>query len=239
MGKVIVIEGSDGSGKATQSKLLYEYLTRKGKPVKRVSFPNYESPSSALVKMYLESEFGTDPYMINAYVASSFYAVDRFASYLKDWKTFYNSGRDHIVICDRYVTSNMLHQAAKFDSLEEKQKFLDWEYDFEFIKGGLPVPDYVFFLDVKPETAFQLIKLRQNKITQQTAKDIHEANEKFLARSYENSLYLCEKYRWKKIECCDEQGAIKSISEIHHLICKEIEKSCIPTKNSPDNSPDI
>ena len=167
MGKVIVIEGSDGSGKATQTKLLYEALTAQGKQVKMVSYPCYESDSSALVKMYLEGEFGSDPAAVNPYVASSFFAVDRFASYLKEWKEFYESGEDHIVICDRYVTSNMLHQTAKLDSLEEKLAFLDWEYDFEFVKGGLPVPEKVFFLDVKPEVTFRLMKDRENKITHQ------------------------------------------------------------------------
>ena len=126
MGKVIVIEGSDGSGKATQTKLLYEALTAQGKKVKMVSYPCYESDSSALVKMYLEGEFGADPAAVNPYVASSFFAVDRFASYLKDWKEFYESGEDHIVICDRYVTSNMLHQTAKLNSLEEKLAFLEF-----------------------------------------------------------------------------------------------------------------
>ena len=134
MGKLIVIEGSDGSGKATQTKLLYEYLKKQGKNVTMVSYPNYESPSSALVKMYLGSEFGNDPYSVNAYVASSFYAVDRFASYLKDWKAFYESSPEAVVICDRYVTSNMLHQTAKLETKEEKEEFLDWEYDFEYKK---------------------------------------------------------------------------------------------------------
>ena len=176
MGKVIVIEGSDGSGKATQTKLLYEALTAQGKQVKMVSYPCYESDSSALVKMYLEGEFGADPAAVNPYVASSFFAVDRFASYLKEWKEFYESGEDHIVICDRYVTSNMLHQTAKLNSLEEKLVFLDWEYDFEFVKGGLPVPEKVFFLDVKPEVTFRLMKDRENKITHQAKKDIHETD---------------------------------------------------------------
>ena len=176
MGKVIVIEGSDGSGKATQTKLLYEALTAQGKQVKMVSYPCYESDSSALVKMYLEGEFGADPAAVNPYVASSFFAVDRFASYLKEWKEFYESGEDHIVICDRYVTSNMLHQTAKLNSLEEKLVFLDWEYDFEFVKGGLPVPEKVFFLDVKPEVTFRLMKDRENKITHQAKKDIHESD---------------------------------------------------------------
>ncbi len=222
MGKVIVIEGSDGSGTATQTKLLYEKLVSEGKKVRMVSYPNYESPSSALVKMYLGSEFGSDPYGVNAYVASSFYAVDRFASYLKDWKAFYEGGEDHLVICDRYVTSNMLHQMAKLNSASEKDKFLDWEYDFEFVKGGLPVPDYVFFLDVKPEVTFQLMKDRENKITHEAQKDIHEANGEFLVRSYENSVILREKYGWISVECCDAQGKMKSIEEIHAIICSHL-----------------
>ena len=223
MGKVIVIEGSDGSGKATQTKLLYEYLVNKGKQVKMVTYPNYESPSSALVKMYLGSEFGEDAFAVNPYVASSFFAVDRFASYLKEWKEFYEAGEDRVVICDRYVTSNMLHQTAKLDSVEEKLQFLDWEYDFEFVKGGLPVPDCVFFLDVRPETTFRLMKDRENKITHEAKKDIHEANREFLIRSYENSMLLSEKYGWKKIECCDGEGNMKSIAEIHEMICREMD----------------
>lgn len=222
MGKVIVIEGSDGSGKATQTKLLYEYLVGQGKKVRMVSYPNYESPSSALVKMYLGSEFGDDAFAVNPYVTSSFFAVDRFASYLKEWKAFYEEKEDNIVICDRYVTSNMLHQSAKLDSVEEKLAFLDWEYDFEFVKGGLPVPDYVFFLDVKPETTFRLMKDRENKITHEAKKDIHEANQEFLIRSYENSMLLSEKYGWIKIRCCDENGNMKSIEEIHRMICESL-----------------
>ena len=214
MGKVIVIEGSDGSGKATQTKLLYEALTAQGKQVKMVSYPCYESDSSALVKMYLEGEFGADPAAVNPYVASSFFAVDR--------KEFYESGEDHIVICDRYVTSNMLHQTAKLDSLEEKLAFLDWEYDFEFVKGGLPVPEKVFFLDVKPEVTFRLMKDRENKITHQAKKDIHESDQAFLVKSYENSMILSKKYGWIKIPCCDETDNMKSIEAIHEMIMKQL-----------------
>ena len=215
MGKVIVIEGSDGSGKATQTKLLYEALTAQGKKVKMVSYPCYESDSSALVKMYLQGEFGADPMAVNPYVASSFFAVDRFASYLKDWKEFYESGEDHIVICDRYVTSNMLHQTAKLE-------FLDWEYDFEFVRGGLPVPEKVFFLDVKPEVTFRLMKDRENKITHQAKKDIHESDQAFLVKSYENSMILSKKYGWTKISCCDETDNMKSIEAIHEMIMKQL-----------------
>lgn len=218
MGKLIVIEGSDGSGKATQTKLLYEYLKQQGKTVRMVSYPDYESPSSSLVKMYLGSEFGHDPYGVNAYVTSSFFAVDRFASYLKKWKQFYESSQGAIVICDRYVTSNMLHQTSKLKTLEEKISFLDWEYDFEYVKGGLPVPDLVFFLDVLPETTFRLMKNRENKITHETEKDIHESNREFLIKSYENSILVGKKYGWRNIECCDEEGNMKSADEIHGKI---------------------
>lgn len=223
MGKLIVIEGSDGSGKATQTKLLYEYLVGNGKKVKMVSYPNYDSPSSALVKMYLGSEFGNDPFSVNAYVASSFFAVDRFASYLREWREFYESSDDAIVICDRYVTSNMLHQTSKLESVEEKEAFLDWEYDFEYVKGGLPVPDVVFFLDVPPETSFRLMEDRENKITHQAQKDIHESNQEFLIKSYENSILVGKKYNWDIIKCCDEKGTIKTIETIHEIIRNRIQ----------------
>ena len=219
MGTLLVIEGSDGSGKATQTKLLYEYLRGQGRNVKMVSYPDYDSPSSALVKMYLGSEFGQDPYMVNAYVASSFYAVDRFASYLKNWKDFYLS-EDGVVICDRYVTSNMLHQTSKLGTREAKEAFLDWEYDFEYTKGGLPVPDKVFFLDVPPEVTFHLMEERENKITHGQKKDIHESSQEFLRRSYENSILVGERYGWIRIPCCDHKGGMKTIGEIHELIKK-------------------
>lgn len=223
MGKVIVIEGSDGSGKATQTALLYEYLQKAGKQVRKVTYPNYDSPSSSLVKMYLGKEFGDDAFAVNAYVASSFFAVDRFASYIKDWKEFYEADEENIVICDRYVTSNMLHQTAKIKGREEKLKFLDWQYDFEFVKGGLPVPDKVFFLDVKPETTFRLMKDRENKFTHELEKDIHESNQEFLIKSYENSLLLGERYGWDRISCCDDEGQMKSIEAIHEIICQHLD----------------
>ena len=214
MGKLVVIEGSDGSGKATQTKLLFEYLKEQGRNVRMVSYPDYDSPSSSLVKMYLGSEFGHDPYSVNAYVTSAFFAVDRFASYLKNWKSFYESSKDAIVICDRYVTSNMLHQTSKLESLAEKERFLEWEYDFEFVKGGLPVPDLVFFLDVPPDTAFRLMRDRENKITHKSEKDIHESNKDFLVKSYENSILVGKKYGWRNIRCCDDEGNMESMEAI-------------------------
>ena len=222
MGKLVVIEGSDGSGKATQTKLLFEYLKEQGRNVRMVSYPDYDSPSSSLVKMYLGSEFGHDPYSVNAHVTSAFFAVDRFASYLKNWKSFYESSKDAIVICDRYVTSNMLHQTSKLDSLAEKERFLEWEYDFEFVKGGLPVPDLVFFLDVPPDTAFRLMRDRENKITHKSEKDIHESNKDFLVKSYENSILVGKKYGWRNIRCCDDEGNMESMEVIHGRIREAI-----------------
>ncbi len=222
MGKLVVIEGSDGSGKATQTKLLFEYLKEQGRNVRMVSYPDYDSPSSSLVKMYLGSEFGHDPYSVNAYVTSAFFAVDRFASYLKNWKSFYESSKDAIVICDRYVTSNMLHQTSKLESLAEKERFLEWEYDFEFVKGGLPVPDLVFFLDVPPDTAFRLMRDRENKITHKSEKDIHESNKDFLLKSYENSILVGKKYGWRNIRCCDDEGNMESMEVIHGRIREAI-----------------
>ncbi len=129
-GKLIVIEGSDGSGKATQTKKLYDKLVKENKNVKKVEFPNYESESSALIKMYLNGEFGKEPDSVNPYVSSTFYAVDRFASYKKDWEEFYLKGG--IIIADRYTTSNMIHQAAKIKDVQAKDNFLNWLWDFEF-----------------------------------------------------------------------------------------------------------
>lgn len=218
MGKLIVIEGCDGSGKATQSELLLEALKKAGENVRLISFPDYNSPASEPVKMYLGGAFGTDPNAVNPYIASSFFAVDRFASFLKNWKAFYEESDDNIVIADRYVTSNMIHQATKFGTTKKKMEFWDWEYDLEYKKGGLPVPDLVIFLDVDLNTSLKLMKNRENKITHTAAKDIHESNVEFLKESSTNGRMLAGKYRWTVIPCCDEDGNLKPIQEIHDLV---------------------
>lgn len=215
MGKLIVIEGSDGSGKATQSMKLYEELRDKGHKVMKVEYPDYNSESSALVKMYLSGKFGSRPGDVNPYASSTFYAVDRFASYKTVWGDFYNAGG--IVIADRYTTSNMVHQAAKITDEVERDRFLDWLWDLEFDKMGLPVPDMVIFLDMPPEFSFKLIKDRDNKITGKSEKDIHEKDLSYLENSYKNSCYLAEKYNWFKIPCVDN-GRILTIDEIHETI---------------------
>lgn len=220
-GKLIVLEACDGSGKATQTKKLYERLIDEGYDVLKVEYPNYESDSSALIKMYLNGEFGDKPEDVNAYAASTFYAVDRYASFKKQWKSFYDKGG--IILADRYTTSNMVHQAAKIDNLEEKDKFLNWLWDLEFNLMGLPVPDIVIFLNMPPEYSKELIFNRKNKFTGEEEKDIHEKNEDFLIHSYENACAIAKKYNWDRIDCVSN-GNIKTIDEIHDKIYEAIIK---------------
>ncbi|WP_434297229.1 dTMP kinase [Clostridium sporogenes] len=220
-GRLIVIEGSDGSGKATQTKKLYDKLVKQTKKVKKVEFPNYKSESSALIKMYLSGEFGKNPDSVNPYASSTFYAVDRFASYKKDWEEFYLKGG--IIIADRYTTSNMIHQAAKIKEVQAKDKFLNWLWDFEFEKFNLPVPDCVIFLDMPPKCSKSLMETRNNKFTGEKEKDIHENNYEYLLESYNNSKYISEKYGWNRIECTNEDK-IKSIDQINDDIIKVITK---------------
>lgn len=220
-GKLIVLEACDGSGKATQTKKLYERLIDEGYDVLKVEYPNYESDSSALIKMYLNGEFGDKPEDVNAYAASTFYAVDRYASFKKQWKSFYDKGG--IILADRYTTSNMVHQAAKIDNLEEKDKFLNWLWDLEFNLMGLPVPDIVIFLNMPPEYSKELIFNRKNKFTGEEEKDIHEKNEDFLIHSYENACAIAKKYNWNGIDCVSD-GNIKTIDEIHDKIYEAIIK---------------
>lgn len=218
-GKLIIIEsGSDASGKATQSEKLYNRLVTDGYNVRKVSYPNYESDSSALVKMYLKGDFGKDAEDVSPYVASTFYAADRYASYKIEWETFYQSGG--IVIADRYTTSNMVHQASKMDR-EEREKFLAWLEEFEFDMYQLPQPDFVVFLDVLPEISNELMKDRTNKATGEQEKDIHESNKEYLRKSYDTALYIAEKYNWNKINCVENQ-TLRSIEDIHEEIYKKV-----------------
>lgn len=221
-GKLIIIEsGSDASGKATQTEKLFNRLTQDNFKVKKITFPNYNSDSSALVKMYLNGDFGKDPNDVNPYVASTFYAVDRFASYKTEWGEPYRSGT--IILADRYTTSNMVHQAAKIKDPKEKDSFLKWLWDFEFNIYKLPVPDCVLFLDMPPQYSRMLMAERANKFTGEQQKDIHERNDYYLLESYNNSLYVANKYNWTKISCV-EDGNLKSINDIHEAIYKTVRK---------------
>lgn len=217
-GKLIIIEGSDASGKATQTSKLYDRLINEGLNVKKIEYPNYNSESSALVKMYLNGDFGDKAEDVNPYIASTFYAVDRYASYKKEWEDFYENGG--IILADRYTTSNMIHQAAKMQG-EEKDKFLNWLYDYEFNMYKLPEPDCVIFLNMPPDFSEKLMKDRANKITGDSKKDIHESNKEFLINSYNNALYIADKYNWSKVDCT-ENNDIRTIDEIHEEVYRKV-----------------
>ena len=212
--KLIVIEGLDGSGKATQTKRLAEKLAARGFTVKQLTFPDYDSPGSALVKMYLGGEFGKQPEDVNAYAASAFYAVDRAASFLKDWKSDCNNGT--VLLCDRYCTSNIIYQMAKVGD-DERDDFIRWQADFEYDKLGLPRPDAVIYLDVDPDVSQKLMEKRYGG--DNSKKDLHESNLAFLLSCRKSALYAAERCGWQRIDCCRD-GEIRPIAEI----AAEIEK---------------
>ena len=209
-GKLIIIEAGDGSGKATQTKALYEHLCREGYRVYRVEFPDYAADSSMLVRMYLRGDFGGHAEDVNAYAASTFFAVDRYASYRMKWKKAYEAGA--IILADRYTTSNMVHQAVKLTDREERESFLDWLWDFEFNKLGLPVPDKVVFLDMDPEVADQLIAARVAAQAQE--RDIHERDKEYLHRCHAAYEELAKKYGWTRV-AWGEHGVPRAGEAIH------------------------
>ena len=206
--KLIVIDGLDGSGKATQSKLLADRLNERGYKARTISFPDYESDSSALVKMYLGGRLGSSPDDVNAYAASSFYAVDRVASYINTWRA-YCEEYDYI-IADRYTTSNIIHQMAKLPE-DERADYVEWLYDYEYNRLGLPAPDMVIFLDVDPDISQKLIFGRYSG--DESKKDIHERDFKYLLRCRTSAMYAAERLGWITLRCCDG-GSMRSIDDI-------------------------
>lgn len=215
-GRLIVFEGTDGSGKATQSKLLYERLFSDGYNVKKFSFPDYDDPSSTLLKMYLGGEFGDKPDSVNCYVASSFFTVDRIASYLKKWKEDLDSGA--IIILDRYTSSNMVHQTSKL-SKDKWDEYLEWLYDFEFIKMQLPAPDLTLYLHVDVDMSEKMMAKRYSN--DETKKDIHEKDSAYLRRCEESGMYAAKKFDWRIVECVDN-GALRSIEDIGNEISRHV-----------------
>ena len=214
--KLIVIEGLDGSGKATQSELLASWLSENGISVKKVSFPDYQSPSSSLVKMYLAGEFGSHPDDVNAYAASSFYAVDRYASFKKDWEKCWQEG---VIVADRYTTSNAIHQCSKLPR-EDWDKYLDWLFHYEYEMLGIPAPSAVIYLRVDPEVSQRLLKERYEG---QDKRDIHEKDREYLARCQEAAAYCAERLGWRTVECT-ENGAMRSIEDIQKEIRSLVEE---------------
>ncbi len=209
--KLVVIEGVDSSGKQTQSDILMDNIKNIGLPVEKIVFPNYESDTSSLVKRYLGGEFGSNANDVNPYTASAFFAVDRVGSIYSVWKERLENTK--IVIADRYVTSNMIHQASKIENSAEREAFLDWVYDFEYEKLNLPKPDLIIFLDMPVKYAMQLMANRLNKINSSEIKDIHESDEDYLNKSYDNAVSVAEKYGWHRISCVKD-GCIRTIDDI-------------------------
>ena len=222
MGKLFVIDGTDGSGKQTQFTKLQERLTNDGIEYKTVSFPNYDSPSSSLVKMYLSGEFGSNAKDVSPYIASTFYAADRYATFKTGYKEYYDNGG--IILADRYTTANMVHQAGKIQDKAERKKFLDWLWDYEFNLYGLPIPTEVFFLNMPVEKAMELMKNRENKFTKQQAKDIHERDKNHLIDAHSAACDVAKDYNWFEINCVKDDK-IRTIEDIHEEIYAEIRKN--------------
>ena len=216
MGKLIVIEGTDGSGKSTQFRLLTERLQQEGRAFRQLEFPQYGEPSSALIKMYLGGEFGTKPSDVNAYAASAFYAVDRYASYKKVWGQWYEEGG--LVLSARYTTSNAVHQASK-EPEELQQAFLGWLYEFEYDKLGLPKPDLVIYLDVP--TDFTEKMMRSREAATNTHADIHEQDLTYLATCRRTGRAAAKFYNWTVIDCVKDD-AMRSIEDIQEEIYRHV-----------------
>ena len=216
MGKLIVFEGIDGSGKSTQYELLCARLTSEGRDFMQVRFPRYAKPSSALLKMYLNGEFGDEPDAVNAYAASSFYAVDRFASFKQDWGAYYNAGG--LVLTDRYTTSNAIHQGAKLPA-ERREAFFRWLFEYEFDLIGLPAPDLVIFLDIEAGHAARRLNRRQAET--ETTGDIHEKDASYLEQCAECGRQAARLYNWKTISCIRD-GNERTEAGLHDEIYEQV-----------------
>jgi len=213
LGKLFVIEGTDGSGKSTQFKMVCDNLEKLGVPFRKVVFPRYTEESSALIRMYLGGAFGQDPGSVNPYAASTFFAVDRYASYKTDWEKDYLAGVP--IICDRYTTSNAVHQASKLPD-GEIDGFLEWLFDYEYNLIGIPAPTKVFFLDMPDELTFSLINKRQGD-----SGDIHEKDHEYLKRCRASANRVCDKLSWHRISCA-ENGKLRTPEEINADIMEMI-----------------
>ena len=220
MGKLIVFEGTDGSGKSTQFELLAKRLEAEQIGFQRLRFPQYEEPSSALIRMYLGGAFGDDPEAVNAYAASTFYAVDRYASYQCVWKDYYQGGG--LVVSDRYTTSNAVHQGSKVPE-GERAEFFRWLYDLEYDRMGLPRPDLVVLLDTPVELSEQLMRKREQSTG--THADIHERDEDYLKKCRDVALHAAKYYGWRTVSCAKD-GAIRGVEDIHEEVYA-IVKSCL------------
>lgn len=221
-GRLIVFEGTDGSGKATQTMLLCRELDRRGIPYRKLEFPRYKEESSALIRLYLSGAFGARPDDVNAYAAATFYSVDRFASYRQDWGEFYESGG--LIIADRYTTSNAVHQTPKLPKAE-RRAFLDWLFDYEYRLLGLPRPDRVVYLDLPTALSEQMMRRREQDT--HTTADIHERDEAYLAACRESAELIIDLCGWEKIDC-SRCGEVRTPEDIHREVLQRVEDLLVP-----------
>ena len=227
MAKFIVIDGLDGCGKATQTELLRESLEKMGKKVVKIDFPKYDSDSSAAVRMYLNGELGTDPTALNPYMCGTFYAVDRFIQYVTDWKKYFDEDDNTVIIADRYLSANIIHQGGKIEYRYERLNYADWCYDLECNKCGLPKEDATIILTIKPEISQKLMTERYKG--DDSKKDIHEVNLDYLRDCYDrlkvtsNDINVNKLANWINIDCEDETGeSVDTRENIHNKIMKYV-----------------
>lgn len=216
MNRLIVLDGLDGSGKSTQLERLNGYFDAKGVHYKQISFPDYDQPSSALVSMYLRGEFGDRADSVNAYAASSFYAVDRYASYKKFWQEDYERG--DLILAARYTTSNAIHQMGKLPR-GEWDAYLTWLEHYEYCLLGLPKPDRVLFLDMPLDISQRLLSGRYGGVEEK--KDIHERDMAYLQNCRESALYAARHLGWQVIPC-GENGEAFSVEVITEKLINAI-----------------
>ena len=215
-GKLIVFEGTDGSGKATQAQMLCRELDEAGVPYRKIDFPRYGQPSAVMVQEYLRGALGRNPGDVNAYAASLFYAVDRYASYKQDWGAFYEGGG--LVVADRYTTSNAVHQASKLSG-EERRSYLDWLFDLEYRLLGLPKPDLVVYLDMPAEVSEAMLRRRERETG--THADIHEQDEAYLRRCHDQAEEVARLCGWSVIRCA-AQGKPLPPETIHRRVLERV-----------------
>ena len=211
-GRLIVFEGTDGSGKSTQFKAMCDRLTQEGHSYENLVFPQYKEPSSALIRMYLAGEFGSHPGDVNPYAASAFYAVDRYASMKKVWGEHYKNGS--LIVADRYTTSNAVHQSAKLPE-DKREEFCRWLDEFEHDRLELPRADLVLYLDMPTEYAVKLLRSREQATN--TTADIHEVDDSYLATCRAAALQAAKVLNWTVIPCVAD-GRLRTIEDIHEQI---------------------
>ena len=216
-GKLIVFEGTDGSGKSTQFQRCCEALEAQGRTFRTTRYPRYQEESSTLVRMYLSGKFGSHPSDVNAYAASTFYAVDRFAGYQQEWGHYYKSGG--LMVLDRYTTSNAVHQASKLPK-DQREEFFHWLFDLEYNRMGLPRPDQVIWLDMPTHLA--VANLRRREATTHTHADIHEVDTGYLTACAQAAAQAAQLYGWQRIPCVNDLGQLRTVEDIHQEIMQYI-----------------